>query len=176
MSSSLTTFTCESEVAMLVRSKLARAATSRLLRKCCFSRRSERRAPSILRALERNVRTRRSKSTKKSLTITWTTVRGTPAQDNASSTCFPRRVWTSWRDRRSRISAPSLPSALVVDENRVKRKGKKKKDKDNGKRFSKFSTTTNLHRRSSRFFAASVKIKRASLTDRQLSVQQWILA
>lgn len=46
--------TCESEAAMLERNKLVRATISRLLRKCYFSRRSERRAPSIPRALKRN--------------------------------------------------------------------------------------------------------------------------
>lgn len=46
--------TCDAEAAMLERNKLARATISRLLRKCYFSRRSERRAPSIPRALKRN--------------------------------------------------------------------------------------------------------------------------
>lgn len=46
--------TCESEMAMLERRKLARATISHFLRKCCFLRRSERRAPSIPRALERS--------------------------------------------------------------------------------------------------------------------------
>lgn len=50
----LSDVTCESEAAMLERNKLARAPISRLLHKCYFSRRSERRAPSIPRALKRN--------------------------------------------------------------------------------------------------------------------------
>lgn len=50
--------TCESEVAMLERRKLTRAMISHFLRKCCFSRRSERRAPSIPRALKRSEKAR----------------------------------------------------------------------------------------------------------------------
>lgn len=54
----LVNVTCELEAAMLERSKLMRATISQFLRKCCFSRRSEKRAPSIPRALERNEKIR----------------------------------------------------------------------------------------------------------------------
>lgn len=50
--------TCESEVAMLELRKLARATISHFLRKCCFSRRFERQAPSIPQALERSEKIR----------------------------------------------------------------------------------------------------------------------